>query len=394
MKFKIVLFLMFRSLFAEQSLLLLNDTSECYHWGCTGTSQAMREEIQEIGYALESISILDLRNLEGVPSSFSLFDEKEKFQLFKQSNPSLCERLKKSDIVVINGEGSIHMMRPLPRALLYVAYISKKFFGKHTEIINHSCFPEDCLKVDDEETRDLYAGVYKTVDYVCVREPLSRTVLNSLGVEKVDESFDSLPLYIRKHYTVPQKAASNTIVLAGSVDWKEEGMKIVVQELKKLEEQGYKIQVLVGAKDRPAYDDKLFVEFLSDELKSGWELIDAKSLDEWLGAIANADLLVSGRFHHTIAAICLKTPFVVLNSNTPKIEGMLSIMPNRHVEVLQYLDPDLETKIQNSIDAAFQMSEETFPTLEIICEKAQKKFSNLQSYEKCGWQKQKHFQSD
>jgi polysaccharide pyruvyl transferase WcaK-like protein len=33
-------------------------------------------------------------------------------------------------------------------------------------------------------------------------------------------------------------------------------------------------------------------------------------------------VLVSGRFHHTIAAACLNTPFVLLGSNTPKNAGL------------------------------------------------------------------------
>lgn len=42
------------------------------------------------------------------------------------------------------------------------------------------------------------------------------------------------------------------------------------------------------------------------------------SLKDWLTTIAEARLLVSGRFHHSIAAAFLGTPFVVLESNTPK----------------------------------------------------------------------------
>ena len=39
-----------------------------------------------------------------------------------------------------------------------------------------------------------------------------------------------------------------------------------------------------------------------------------------------ARLLVSGRFHHSIAAAALGTPFVVFNSNTPKIDGLMALL--------------------------------------------------------------------
>ena len=47
---------------------------------------------------------------------------------------------------------------------------------------------------------------------------------------------------------------------------------------------------------------------------------------QWLRAIADADLLFSGRFHHTIAAAFLSTPFIVTQSNTPKVSGLLEML--------------------------------------------------------------------
>lgn len=376
MKYFFALLSLLSSLWAAPKAIILNDTTNHYHWGCTGTSTAVKESIEAIGYKVETVDIYTMRGAKNVPSTFALFGDLRQFELFKASNPELLEHLSESDAIVINGEGSIHLDNPLPRALLYVAYISKEFLDKHVEIINHSCFPEDTLIVNDPSIEELYTEVYQRLDYVSVREPLSQKVMRLMGSE-TDISFDSLPLYIQKHYNPPEKSSEKIVLLAGSVSWEAAGLEAIKSEAKKLENEGYKIKVLVGAKDYPAYDDSKFIDYLEPELKEGWELVNATSMDEWLNAIAEADLLISGRFHHTIAAICLERPFVALNSNTPKIEGMLMVMP-KPGEVLSYEDPRLSEKLGKAIDVALGMQDKDFPSFEAICENASRKFFGLQ----------------
>ena len=53
-----------------------------------------------------------------------------------------------------------------------------------------------------------------------------------------------------------------------------------------------------------------------------WEIIEANSIKKWLDTIYQASLLVSGRFHYTIAAAVMGTPFILLESNTPKNAGL------------------------------------------------------------------------
>lgn len=367
---------LFLSLFASPTVLFVNDTTDHYHWGCTGTSTALKEEISDLGYRVDPVIIRQAALLKGVPESFDQFDDLAVFESFKKENPSFYRHLCKSKAVVINGEGSMHWDRPLLRALLYVAYVSKNFMGKHVEIINHSCYPEDTMEVSDEKLNRLYSEVYKKLDFVSVREPLSQQVMASIGIS-TSVSFDSLPIYIQKHYKNPKSHTEKNIVLAGSVAWEKEGIDAITKELKEYEKQGYKIKILIGAKASPAYDDKLFLEYVQNELKCDWEVVDAQSMDEWLDTINQADLLISGRFHHTIAAISLKTPFVVFNSNTPKIEGMLKVMPEK-INVINYEDPNLEQKLHKQIEDSLQMKDQNFPTLDALCDLGKKKFEGLE----------------
>ena len=59
---------------------------------------------------------------------------------------------------------------------------------------------------------------------------------------------------------------------------------------------------------------------------SNIEIIQAQTMLEWCEAFQNASFLFSARFHHTIAALSIGTPFAYLNSNTPKIDAILETL--------------------------------------------------------------------
>ena len=132
----------FSSAFAVQKVVLFNDTSSWYHWGCTGTSAALKAHILKLGFEIEAVPINVTYSLEEIPP-FEEFDSLERFTCFQRFNEKVLEQIQRSDAVVITGEGTIHDLRSGPRALLYLAHISKKFLGKHVEIINHSAYPKD-----------------------------------------------------------------------------------------------------------------------------------------------------------------------------------------------------------------------------------------------------------
>ena len=83
---------------------------------------------------------------------------------------------------------------------------------------------------------------------------------------------------------------------------------------------------LFGANANLAADDCEFARHLTRAAGGTIELCHATSEAEWLSAIASAKLLVSGRFHYSIAAACLGTPFIALDSNTPKMDGLMQVL--------------------------------------------------------------------
>ena len=331
--------------------------------------------------------------LKEVPQ-FGEFSDRQKFDRFCEENQETILAIQGAAAVVITGEGTIHDVRAGPRALLYLAHISREFLGKHVEIINHSAYPKDDPVLSAQfldnfgpekerwtgelgRAQEIYKAAYSKLDFVAIREPLSRGAMEQIGISST-LSFDCLPLYIRDHYHTPKQVREKTIVLGGSVAFTEAGAETVCRYLEGMEQRGFKIQVLVGAAAFPARDDQLFVDFLKTHCSAKWDLIPASSMDEWLGTIQRATLFVSGRFHHSIAAFCLNTPFIALNSNTHKVHAVCAVMG--HVEPLVFSDPDLFNQLvaqTNSILANPIVSNDK--KVAELCELAERNFDGLRS---------------
>lgn len=306
---------------AAPRALLLNDTSYWYHWGCTCTSIALHQGLRTAGYAVDAVPITDINTLEPLPRSLDAFDDERVFKDFWAKNRELMTRMGAASSIVINGEGSLHDLGHTALALLYCAYVAKQRLGKHTQIINHSCYPASGNQPSPLADR-LYRKVYATLDYVAVREEHSAAELQRLGIAAT-QAFDCLPLFIHQHPLVAKPASGCRVVLAGSVCLADGFLDLLVSIAENLLAKGCAVEVLVGANAHLAQDDVQFVAALHARLRGRYRLVAATSEAEWLGTIAGADLLVSGRFHHSIAAACLGTPFLVASSNTAKIDGLL-----------------------------------------------------------------------
>ena len=304
---------------------LLNDTSNWYHWGCTGTSAAIYKSLSALGFEVEGIAIQGIHGLKNVPESIADFDSPGFFSVFSRGNRWIVRMLRDADIVVVNGEGSLHGISPFTLGLLYLAYASKIHLGKNVRIINHSCYPQLSPAAEGVASWEIYKKVYSEMDFVAIREPESLELILKSGIP-VHQSFDCLPLYISENYSCGHEREGNRIVLAGPVAWKQAGIDKFSEYVRGMARFGFEVVVLTGAAAFPALDDEEFVKELHEKCPAGWKHSDAHSMEEWLDCIATAGLLVSGRFHHAIAAAVLGTPFILLESNTPKNSGIARVL--------------------------------------------------------------------
>lgn len=306
-------------------VLLLNDTSAWYHWGCSCTSLAIHRQLRNQGFAVSSIPIHLTTELSSLPQTIEDFEDQSVFDGFSTVNQALIHAITATDVLVINGEGTLHGVRNASLGLLYLAYVAKLRCFKVVHLINHSCYPNDSAEVSEDLAYFLYQKVYSELDFIAVREIVSAGLLKQLGVDAT-VSFDCLPLFIQQTDLAHVQNNDNTILIAGSVSWRNEAIPALGALIKTMRKKGYQIKFLFGAEAYPATDDFSFIKALHQHCGGEFALANTSSESEWLNLIAGAHLLISGRYHHTIAAAFLKTPFIVMESNTPKIDGLLQML--------------------------------------------------------------------
>ena len=245
---------------------------------------------------------------------------------------------------------------------------------------------------------------------------------NSTGTEIILQqvAFDCMPLYIKNHYVRLKlnKQYSKKLIIAGSAAWAlnvndltqeinvninqliisdgrgnyknfTEVMENFIIYLKYMAENGFEIVFLIGGNDvdlkNLAKDDQIFKHYLENKLQNLIKINKFKtyflvSLDDWLHCIEEASLLISGRFHHSIAATCLGTKFIVFNSNTPKVEGLCTLLDCMD-NFINYHDPKLLNKLYDRtkilLNSSLNMNPEKM-TLK-LSDLAMKNFSHLKS---------------
>ncbi|HUJ19140.1 MAG TPA: tetratricopeptide repeat protein [Nitrospirota bacterium] len=360
---------------------LLNDTTYWYHWGCTGTSRGILRAIAERGYVVNKIPITGIDQCTHTPQNIRDFDDPEFFRAFSKANSWMMRELRDADIVVVNGEGSLHGINSYTLKLLYLIYASKMHLKKQVQIINHSCYPDDSLEVVDPAAWKLYKKVYNAIDFAAIREPLSHELLTRNGVS-AELSFDCLPLYIKKTYDRSGVQSDGSIVIAGSVILND-CLPSFAKFLRIMHGKGHVIKVLIGANLRPARDDKLFVQGLTEACPDAWSRVRAESLDAWLDTIAQASVLVSGRFHHTIAASMLGTPCILLGSNTPKNAALAQVVGID--PPLSWADPALAEILVTRTEDALKRPDQfrtTNDTRDRMCQLAERNFIGLEKFKR------------
>lgn len=309
----------------SRSVLLVGYTHYCYHWGCACTSLGLHEGLRKDFGVIRVLPFQRL--LSGCPSPVGIasLDSDDFFRQFEQACPDIAAQIQAVDCVVINGEGSIHGARPLPLFLLYLAYVSGQRYGKQVALVNHSCYPDEALLTDGASPASaFYSQVYGAVGAVVVREPIS--LANVLPfTARVQLGFDCLPRFLAVHGS-QQLLKCRKLVLGGSVSWSSEMVNCFAELATWMRDEGYTIEILSGAKALLAGDEIGFVAAMAKVLQEKqvpYELHFPLSEREWLEAIGSASLLVSGRFHYTIAAAFQRVPFLVAESNTAQIAGLL-----------------------------------------------------------------------
>lgn len=340
----------------------MSDTSDTCHWGCAGTSWTLSALIKQVYDLIETIKITEIEkaNIPAVTIGTD-FDSQKFYNDFSTRNKKLLKKLSKTDVVIMNGEGTMHGTAPLPLKCLYILYIAKTKLNKKIMIVNHSCYPCNHPENNqDPKIIELYKRVYAQLDYIAVREKISHEHLKTIGISS-HLSFDCLPLYI--HSTFPdliktQKTDNKTVIIAGSSGIDDKGYDQIFQFITYLYESGFEPTLISGARIWHAHSEDRFINTIQKKFPH-IQHRHCNSIKDWLSALSNAYALISGRFHHSLACLTMGTPIITFEGNTPKLHAICKELDID--KPITYQSKDINTTLTNRFENINQKQIKTLP---------------------------------
>lgn len=303
---------------AQKTALLLNDTANAYHWGCFGTSTEIRRQLEGRGYIVDSFSVVSVQNANTPPQNSAHMLDAGFARAFIADNPKLSESIAAADVVIVNGEGTLHGSRQSAFNLLYLIRLAKERFDKPVYVINTSVFPNDDGRPGGA-IGQLYQAMLSHADGITVRDSLSLTVAKNLQLDAT-LGFDCLPLFLSREEVISPQSDERPVVIGGGLGLEPKRFQALVGAVSQAA-QGHALCYLTGAAGHVAQDDAPLIEAAATSVPNLEHRV-ASSFEQWAGTIKNAACLVSGRFHHSIAAAFLDTPVIAFKAATPKVDAL------------------------------------------------------------------------
>lgn len=256
--------------------LVLNDTRSGNHLGCILVMQQLESLCHEAGIEVSAM-----------------------LRLGRDFKSRVSEEVSRCDVVIINGEGTMHHDAPGAIAIVEAGLFAANR-GRPIALIN-------TVWQENLRGNELLAKC----GWIAARESLSRTCIEEAGFAATvvpDLTLTSDP----EHLFSASKLTTEPIV-----------MDDVRMDLSRA------LARYASARRLPFYP---MGGRPSLRTRKGWErILKLGGASNWatqfhmgqVSAVRNASLVVTGRFHGICLAILAKRPFVAFASNTHKIEGLL-----------------------------------------------------------------------
>jgi polysaccharide pyruvyl transferase WcaK-like protein len=322
-----------------KTAVILNDTSYESHHGCETV----------IKNIINLLNDNEIKTIDTNPVGLNWLE-----------NKSFLESMSKSDIVIVNGEGTLHHAQPRAKELVTIGkYVKDKL--KLPVVLINSTYQENGNEI---------AEFMKYLDLIFVRETLSLKDLEQFNLKS--KVVPDMTFY--SEYNLSHKNTSNVVGVTDSVYIE------LSQELYDLSLKNNNIYLpaLTNPKIRINTIKNIlrFIKFnIYKNIKSilhkiGYQLNHqsvrmfyyTNGYENYIQQIANLKFLVVARYHSLCFALKTSTPFVAIKSNSHKIEGMLEdigIGNNRivdekkieNIEVKEFTQEEL-IKINQYIETA------------------------------------------
>lgn len=298
-----------------KTAVLLNDTSYENHHGCSIVIKNIKRNLLQ-------------RNIKLIATN-PIGKAWKKNRIF-------LEALETCDIVIVNAEGTIHHCSPYGLTLL--------------EIVDATDKPCILMNMTYQDNSDVYVELIRKFTKVYVRESMSQKELIAEGIEAqvipdmtFDSSYDIVNQRNRDIYITDSHDTRFSEVLYGFTQKAQiKFLPILAPYEKFSSKKGFikKIKYFIFMHMGKIISSIFPVKY------SNLRYMYVCQEDTFVDNVGHCSFLITARFHALCIAIQTLTPFVVLTSNTHKIEGLLKDMQFSQKRIIE-LDT-LEKLVEDS----------------------------------------------
>lgn len=314
---------------------VFNDTEPSRHYGCVLVMKNMKKLLANQG----------MRIVWSWPVGSDWRNYKEKL-------PKVGE----IDLIIVNGEGTIHNSgkRPIVDSLVEVGALAKNTY-------NLPCFLINATLHKNEKV--FYEKMQSNFDAIYVRDKASQDELASFNIKsKVVPD-----LTLAQKITIEPKERE----FYTGIDSVKNDVSLVIRDICKKYGWNYLKMVNKGLryifstyKKNPIFLFKELLHHFKQRKKA------FNSPNEFANWLAKNKFIVTGRYHALTIALLTNTPFLAIESNTPKISSLL----NECFGNLNRLVPieELKEKLDMERKTLFEWTEDEIESRKLFIEHAQK----------------------
>lgn len=308
--------------------VILNDTSNELHHGCRTVMRNIR-------------CLLRKRNIELIATNPSSVDW--------QPNKRFVEDIQKSDIVIVNGEGTLHHSQ---RTGLYLVKVS--------EYCKKLAIPVVLINSTYYRNNEEFANYTKNFDLIFVRQSLSQDELKEKNINS--EVVPDMTFYDTINISEKEKTSKIGFTDTFSTELSEklyyysqkskEYLYLPILVPYKIETWSNPRSVLRKIKYE-AFNMVNYIKriFFKNRLNHAYirRFYYVESYDKYIKTIRDLNFLVTGRFHALCFALKTQTPFLALPLNSNKIEGILKDIGLNNERIIKFedLNDELIAKYSN-----------------------------------------------
>lgn len=318
------------------NICILNYTGAQSHLGCLAASYVLEKELRRrLGKdcVFEYVHSTSQGVACRIPKGEDEFDAVVKDVM---TSERFMLVMKRADLVVLNGEGTLHWPVNNKRSWAWLASVEaiKQCFNTPVWVLNTSLFSEDSLFLS------FCSRTLRHADHIGARDTASYELMKRIGLSNVVQAADLtflVPSRLEKDVEAcietrwsfwKQNGEERKIIFAGSSaissETRSHWFNLYSGIIESLASQQEKISLLFVAQSGMGSDGAI-----GKELADRYDCVKCLELDitpaETLWIMRQADCVVSGRFHVNTFAVAAGTPVLMLPGNTPK-NGVLAVM--------------------------------------------------------------------